>query len=53
MGFEMYRLNRQFYGGDGIVVKGVENTIRNIGTLASEGMRETDRTIIRMMIQEH
>ena len=41
------------YGGDGIVVKGVENTIRNIGTLASEGMRETDRTIIRMMIQEH
>ena len=40
-------------GGDGIVVKGVENTIRNIGTLASEGMRETDRTIIRMMIQEH
>ena len=53
MGFEMYHLNRQFYGGDGIVVKGVENTIRNIGTLASEGMRETDRTIIRMMIQEH
>lgn len=24
MGFEMYRLNRQFYGGDGIVAKGVE-----------------------------
>ena len=39
----------QFYGGDGIVVKGVENTIRNIGTLASVGMRETDRTIIHLM----
>ena len=36
-------------GGDGIGVKGVENTIRNVGTLASEGMRETDRTIIRLM----
>ena len=53
LGMQMYRHDSQFYGGDGIVVKGVENTIRNIGTLASEGMRETDRTIIRMMIQEH
>ena len=54
--FQLWRLDWRvpmFYGGDGIVVKGVENTIRNIGTLASEGMRETDRTIIRMMIQEH
>ena len=54
--FQLWRLDwhvPMFYGGDGIVVKGVENTIRNIGTLASEGMRETDRTIIRMMIQEH
>ena len=54
--FQLWRLDwhvPMFYGGDGIVVKGVENTIRNIGMLASEGMRETDRTIIRMMIQEH
>ncbi len=53
LGMQMQMNESQFYGGDGIVVKGVENTIRNIGTLASEGMRETDRTIIRMMIQEH
>ena len=53
LGMQMQMYESQFYGGDGIVVKGVENTIRNIGTLASEGMRETDRTIIRMMIQEH
>ena len=53
LGMQMQMHESQFYGGDGIVVKGVENTIRNIGTLASEGMRETDRTIIRMMIQEH
>ena len=39
----------EFYGGDGIVEKGVENTIRNIGILASTGMQETDRTIIEMM----
>ena len=45
----MQQHHSQFYGGDGIVVKGVENTIRNVGTLASEGMRETDRTIIRLM----
>lgn len=50
LGMQMQMHESQFYGGDGIVVKGVENTIRNIGTLASEGMRETDRTIIRMMI---
>ena len=52
LGMQMQMHESQFYGGDGIVVKGVENTIRNIGTLASEGMRETDRTIIRMMSTE-
>ena len=40
----------QFYGGDGIVVKGVENTIRNVGRLARYGMAETDKEIINMMI---
>ena len=49
LGWQMQRRHSEFYGGDGIIVKGVENTIRNIGTLASEGMRETDRTIIRLM----
>ena len=52
MGFEMYRLNRQFYGGDGIVVKGVENTIRAVSSIARDGMRETDNEIIRLMIGE-
>ena len=49
LGMQMQMHDSQFYGGDGIVVKGVENTIRNIGTLASVGMRETDRTIIHLM----
>ena len=50
LGYEMFRQGNQFYGGDGIVQKGVENTIRNVGRLAHDGMAETDREIIRMML---
>ena len=49
LGMQMQKQGKQFYGGDGIVVKGVENTIRNVGVLAARGMRETDRTIIELM----
>ncbi len=52
LGFEMYRQGQQFYGGDGIVVKGVENTIRNVGRLGKVGMKETDKEIIKMMTGE-
>ncbi len=50
MGYEMAKAGSQFYGGDGIVTKGVENTIRNIGKLAKDGMSETDKEIIRIML---
>ena len=49
LGYHMYRSQQQFYGGEGIVSKGVENTIANIGRLGRLGMRETDREIIRIM----
>lgn len=49
LGMQMGNFNKQFYGGEGIVAKGVENTIRNIGELARDGMRETDRLIIDIM----
>lgn len=49
LGWNMYKSGNQFYGGDGIVTKGVENTIENIGRLGRLGMRETDREIIRIM----
>lgn len=49
LGYQMYKDGQQFYGGDGIVTKGVENTIRNIGRLGHDGMRETDKEIIRIM----
>ncbi len=50
LGFHMYQNGQQFYGGDGIVTKGVENTIANIGRLGRDGMRETDKEIIRIML---
>lgn len=51
LGMEMYKHGNQFYGGDGIIEKGVENTIKNVGNLARNGMRETDEEIIRLMIK--
>ena len=52
LGMQMQSHDSQFYDGEGIVVKGVENTIRNVGKLAHDGMRETDRMIIRMMTEK-
>jgi len=52
MGYEMTKAGCQFYGGDGIVTKGVENTIRNVGRLARDGMSETDKEIIRIMLEK-
>jgi L-cysteine desulfidase len=52
LGYEMYKNGQQFYAGDGIIAKGVENTIRNINRLGKEGMRETDKEIIRIMLDE-
>ena len=47
----MYRNGQEFSGGDGIVVKGIENTIRNIARLGKEGMKETNKEIISMMVE--
>ena len=49
LGFYMYQNGQQFRGGDGIISKGVEETIHNIGLLATQGMRETDREILDIM----
>ena len=49
LGMEMQKYGREFYGGEGIVKKGVENTIDNVSRIAREGMRETDKTIIEIM----
>ena len=52
LGYNMYKCGQQFYAGDGIVTKGVDETIRNIGRLGKEGMRETNVEIIDIMVGE-
>ena len=51
LGLFMYENGNQFYSCEGLVAKGVENTIRNIGSLARNGMAETDKEIIRIMLE--
>jgi L-cysteine desulfidase len=50
-GYEMYKQGQQFRDGEGLVSKNVEKTITNIGRLGREGMRETDKEIIRIMTE--
>ena len=50
LGWLMYQEGQQFLGGDGIVTKGVENTISNVGRLGHDGMKETDQEILRIML---
>ena len=52
LGYNMYIRGQQFYGGDGIVTKGVEATLKNVGRLGKEGMKETNEEIIKIMIGE-
>lgn len=52
LGYNMYLNGSQFWAGDGIVSKGVENTIRNVGRLGRDGMRETDREILKIITEE-
>ena len=52
LGCDMYLEHQQFYGGDGIVTKGADKTVVNVGRLAREGMKETDKTILKIMLDE-
>ena len=51
LGLAMYENGNQFFGGDGIVKKGVENTIATVGRLARFGMEQTDKEIIQLMME--
>ena len=51
LGMQMYMHGKEFYGGDGIVGCNVEDTIKNVGHLAHDGMAETDKEIIRIMLE--
>ena len=52
MGYDMYLHNKEIKAGEGIIIKGVDNTIKNIGRLASCGMKQTDEEILAMMIEK-
>ncbi len=49
-GYHMYENGQEFRSGDGIVTKGVEATIENVSRLGRDGMRETDKEIVRIMM---
>lgn len=51
LGVDMILAGKQFFGGDGLVTKGVEATIHNIARLGHDGMRETNGEIIRIMLR--
>ncbi|WP_352408922.1 L-serine ammonia-lyase, iron-sulfur-dependent, subunit alpha [Lawsonibacter hominis] len=50
LGYNMYIRGQQFYGGDGIVTKGIEAMLQNVGRLGKEGMKQTNEEIINIMI---
>ncbi len=51
LGYEMFKSGQEFKSGDGIVMNGVEATIRSVGHLGKQGMKETNKEIIKLMIE--
>lgn len=51
VGYYMYLNEQEFCAGEGIVAEGINRTIENIGILGKEGMKETNKKIIEMMIK--
>ncbi|HNX73853.1 MAG TPA: L-serine ammonia-lyase, iron-sulfur-dependent, subunit alpha [Spirochaetales bacterium] len=43
---------KSFSSGDGLVGKDVDDTIRNVGIVGAQGMRQTDVEIINLMLKE-
>ena len=50
LGYHMIMSNQQFRGGDGILKNSAEETIGAVGRLGRDGMRETDKEILSIMI---
>lgn len=49
-GYNMYKANQEFLDGEGLVCKGVENTINNVSQMARLGMSQTDEEILKIMV---
>ena len=44
--------NAVFQAGDGIVKDDIERTIAGVGSIAADGMRETDKVILKIMVED-
>jgi L-cysteine desulfidase len=51
MGYHMASEGHTFEAGDGLVKENVEETIRSIGRMAKKGMVETDKEILKIMLE--
>lgn len=51
-GYYLAKNNRNFEAGDGLLKDDIEQTIRSIGYVAKEGMKETDIIVLNTMIQK-
>ena len=45
--------NRVYHSGEGIVKQNVEETVSGIGEIASNGMRDTDKVILDVMLDNN
>lgn len=52
MGYTLEKENHHFMPGEGLICDDVEETIQNFGIVGSQGMKETDETIMRLMIKD-
>ena len=52
MAHDMAMRGKRFAGGEGIVAGDVEKTIANVGRVGKDGMRETDITILNIMLED-
>lgn len=52
LAFKMAASGHEFLGGEGIVKKGIENTIREVGKLGRIGMAQTNDVILDIMMEK-
>ena len=52
LGFQMAKEGKEFVHGEGIIKKGIENTIEEVGVLSRDGMNMTNKVILDIMVKE-
>lgn len=51
LGFQMAAKGKEFVHGEGIIKKGIENTIEEVGVLSRDGMNITNKVILDIMVK--